>query len=275
MKDDTDRGRGRERRRRAGALVQPERRRRHVRDAMPRRHRRRHRDARRRPARPLRAAAAASASADAAVAAYRSYVETQTERAGDADPRVHRRRARRRPGARPGRRSRGRASRTRAIEPVAEAFGDLDPEIDARANDVPADAWTGFHRLEKALWVDHSLAGMAPVADEAPRRRREAPHTGPDGRARARRRSRTAPPSCSARSRSRRSRARRIATRTPICGTSGRTSTARRRRSSRSGRSLAERDPALAALIDAALRRRVPRARALPRAATASCSTPT
>ena len=35
------------------------------------------------------------------------------------------------------------------IEPVAESFGDLDPEIDARAGDVPAASWTGFHRLEK------------------------------------------------------------------------------------------------------------------------------
>jgi iron uptake system component EfeO len=53
------------------------------------------------------------------------------------------------------------------IEPVAESFGDLDPEIDARIDDVenPAD-WTGFHRIEKALWVDGSLAGMTPIADK-------------------------------------------------------------------------------------------------------------
>ncbi len=51
-----------------------------------------------------------------------------------------------------------------AIEPIAESFGDLDPEIDARENDVPDSQWTGFHRIEKALWVDGSLAGMAPVA---------------------------------------------------------------------------------------------------------------
>jgi iron uptake system component EfeO len=54
------------------------------------------------------------------------------------------------------------------IEPVAESFGDLDPEIDARADDVQDDPskWSGFHRLEKALWEDKSLAGMAPVADK-------------------------------------------------------------------------------------------------------------
>jgi iron uptake system component EfeO len=51
-----------------------------------------------------------------------------------------------------------------AIEPIAESFGDLDPEIDARENDVPAGEWTGFHRIEKALWVDGSLAGMTPMA---------------------------------------------------------------------------------------------------------------
>jgi iron uptake system component EfeO len=53
------------------------------------------------------------------------------------------------------------------IEPVAESFGDLDPKLDARENDVEAGTpWTGWHRIEKALWVDRSLAGMGPVADQ-------------------------------------------------------------------------------------------------------------
>ena len=53
------------------------------------------------------------------------------------------------------------------IEPVAESFGDLDPEIDARAGDVPAATWTGFHRLEKMLWVDNATpAQMKPFADK-------------------------------------------------------------------------------------------------------------
>jgi iron uptake system component EfeO len=53
------------------------------------------------------------------------------------------------------------------IEPVAESFGNLDPEIDARVNDVANPAqWTGFHRIEKALWQDNSLAGMGPMADK-------------------------------------------------------------------------------------------------------------
>jgi iron uptake system component EfeO len=52
------------------------------------------------------------------------------------------------------------------IEPVAESFGDLDPRIDARENDVKPSEFGGFHRIEKALWEEESLKGMAPVADE-------------------------------------------------------------------------------------------------------------
>jgi iron uptake system component EfeO len=52
------------------------------------------------------------------------------------------------------------------IEPVAETFGDLDPEIDARENDVPASQFEGFHRIEKELWEEKSLKGMAPVAED-------------------------------------------------------------------------------------------------------------
>jgi iron uptake system component EfeO len=53
------------------------------------------------------------------------------------------------------------------VEPVAESFGDLDPDIDARINDVSDPGkWTGFHRLEKALWQDRALSGMTPVADK-------------------------------------------------------------------------------------------------------------
>jgi iron uptake system component EfeO len=52
------------------------------------------------------------------------------------------------------------------IEPIAESFGDLDPAIDAREGDVPDAEWTGFHRIEKSLWVDNTAAGMATVADQ-------------------------------------------------------------------------------------------------------------
>jgi iron uptake system component EfeO len=48
-----------------------------------------------------------------------------------------------------------------------ESFGDLDPSIDARIDDVdnPAD-WTGFHRIEKAMWQDKTLGGMSAMADK-------------------------------------------------------------------------------------------------------------
>jgi iron uptake system component EfeO len=52
------------------------------------------------------------------------------------------------------------------IEPVAESFGGLDPRIDARENDVPANEWSGFHVIEKALWEEDTADGMAPVAKQ-------------------------------------------------------------------------------------------------------------
>ncbi|HET7629610.1 MAG TPA: imelysin family protein, partial [Bacillales bacterium] len=53
------------------------------------------------------------------------------------------------------------------IEPIAESFGELDPAIDARVNDVEDKAnWTGFHRLEKAIWKDGTLDGQAKYADQ-------------------------------------------------------------------------------------------------------------
>jgi iron uptake system component EfeO len=45
-----------------------------------------------------------------------------------------------------------------SVEPVAEAFGDLDPEMDLREADLEAgQKWTGWHRLEKALWQDKKI----------------------------------------------------------------------------------------------------------------------
>lgn len=52
------------------------------------------------------------------------------------------------------------------IEPIAEALGDLDPNIDARENDVDAAEWRGFHRLEKALWQDNTTKDMNDYADQ-------------------------------------------------------------------------------------------------------------
>jgi iron uptake system component EfeO len=53
------------------------------------------------------------------------------------------------------------------IEPVAESFGSLDPQIDARVNDVAkGEQWTGFHRIEQALWAKGTTNGMSPIATQ-------------------------------------------------------------------------------------------------------------
>lgn len=53
------------------------------------------------------------------------------------------------------------------IEPVAESFGDLDPAIDARENDVEAgQEWTGFHKIEKDLWVAGDVSHDGALADK-------------------------------------------------------------------------------------------------------------
>ncbi|MER8047087.1 iron uptake system protein EfeO [Streptomyces sp. NPDC094032] len=98
---------------------------------------------------------------DAAVAAYRQYVQAQADatmpkvkvftdavRAGDIE------------GAKKAYAdSRIGWERT---EPVAESFGDIDPKVDVRedgleAGQDPAKDWTGWHRLEKALWQDKKI----------------------------------------------------------------------------------------------------------------------
>lgn len=52
------------------------------------------------------------------------------------------------------------------IEPVAESFGDLDPKIDGR-EEVIAEGleFTGFHRIERDLWVDGIQPDTAAMAD--------------------------------------------------------------------------------------------------------------
>jgi FTR1 family protein len=107
--------------------------------------------------------AAASPNASSAVSDYRAYVETNTAElvaktkiftdavaAGDVEAAKAAYPAARIPYER--------------IEPVAESFGDLDPEIDAREGDVPAKQFGGFHRIEQALYVDNTTDGIPPVA---------------------------------------------------------------------------------------------------------------
>ncbi|WP_406086093.1 iron uptake system protein EfeO [Streptomyces virginiae] len=98
---------------------------------------------------------------DAAVAAYRAYVVQQAEetlpkaqafadavKAGDIE----------------GAKKLYATSRIgwERTEPVAESFGDIDPKVDVREDGLEAGQdlekdWTGWHRLEKALWADNKI----------------------------------------------------------------------------------------------------------------------
>jgi iron uptake system component EfeO len=53
------------------------------------------------------------------------------------------------------------------IEPVAEIFGDLDPLIDGREADLePGTEFTGWHKIEKDLWVANDVSQSGPTADK-------------------------------------------------------------------------------------------------------------
>ena len=54
------------------------------------------------------------------------------------------------------------------VEPVAESFGDIDPRVDGREDDErdPGVAWTGYHRLEKDLWVTGLQPDSAAMGDQ-------------------------------------------------------------------------------------------------------------
>ncbi|MEO5315760.1 peptidase M75 family protein [Pseudarthrobacter sp. CC12] len=54
------------------------------------------------------------------------------------------------------------------IEPVAESFGDLDPQLDAREADLePGQEWTGWHRAEKDLFPPADYTAMTPAERSA------------------------------------------------------------------------------------------------------------
>ncbi|HEX8543977.1 iron transporter [Pseudomonas syringae] len=56
------------------------------------------------------------------------------------------------------------------IEPMAELFSDLDASIDSRVDDhekgVNAEDFTGFHRLEYALFSQNTTKDQGPIADK-------------------------------------------------------------------------------------------------------------
>ena len=115
------------------------------------------------------------------------------------------------------------------IEPVAEIFGDLDPKIDGREDDATAALpFSGFHKIEKDLWVSGDISKDGPVADQL---LKDVTEGGDQGQGReavpaaARERRQGA---AQTRSPTARSPARRTATRTPTCGTSPPTWRARR-----------------------------------------------
>ncbi|XXM73231.1 iron uptake system protein EfeO [Lysinibacillus sphaericus] len=56
-------------------------------------------------------------------------------------------------------------------EPIAESFGDLDPRIDARLADIQDEGkgeeeWSGYHKLEYALWEEGTTEGYEETADQ-------------------------------------------------------------------------------------------------------------
>ncbi|XVO89873.1 iron uptake system protein EfeO [Pseudomonas palleroniana] len=57
-----------------------------------------------------------------------------------------------------------------SIEPIAELFSDLDASIDSRVDDhekgVEAEDFTGFHRIEYALFSKNTTEGLGALADK-------------------------------------------------------------------------------------------------------------
>jgi high-affinity iron transporter len=108
-------------------------------------------------------AAAANPQLAAAVAEYRRYLEQQT---GELVNRTQSFAAEVREGDVGGAKELYPSARApyERIEPVAESFGSLDPDIDARAGDVPASNWTGFHPIERSLWIHGTARGQNETA---------------------------------------------------------------------------------------------------------------
>ncbi|MFI2409758.1 iron uptake system protein EfeO [Streptomyces sp. NPDC018947] len=106
-------------------------------------------------------AAARDPRLDAAVAAYRQYVQQQAD---ETLPKAEAFAAAVRAGDLEAAKKAYAPSRIgwERTEPVAESFGDIDPKVDVREDGLeegqdPATDWTGWHRLEKALWQDKKI----------------------------------------------------------------------------------------------------------------------
>ncbi|MBN0044889.1 iron uptake system protein EfeO [Streptomyces actuosus] len=100
------------------------------------------------------AAAARDPRLDKAVAAYRAYAETQAD---ETLPKAEAFAAAVKAGDVEAAKKAYALSRIgwERTEPVAESFGDIDPKVDVREDGLETgQKWTGWHRLEKALWHD-------------------------------------------------------------------------------------------------------------------------
>jgi iron uptake system component EfeO len=94
---------------------------------------------------------------DAAVAAYRKYAQ---EQADATIPKVETFAAAVKAGDLDAAKKAYAPSRVgwERTEPIAESFGDIDPETDTRADGLEkGQKWTGWHALEKALWQDKKI----------------------------------------------------------------------------------------------------------------------
>ena len=108
--------------------------------------------------------AAPSAELTSAVATYRSYIESETAALIPATERFA-------AAVRTGELARAKALFPAArqhyerIEPVAETFVDLDYAIDIREDGVEdGRPWTGWHAIEKILWVKNTTKGAEELA---------------------------------------------------------------------------------------------------------------
>jgi iron uptake system component EfeO len=52
------------------------------------------------------------------------------------------------------------------IKPVVESIDDLDVRMDAQEDEVSADEFSGYHRIEKALWDEETTDDMGSVAEQ-------------------------------------------------------------------------------------------------------------
>ncbi|CAM5387171.1 iron uptake system protein EfeO [Streptomyces aurantiogriseus] len=104
---------------------------------------------------------------DKAVAAYRAYAQTQAD---ETLPKVKTFVAAVKAGDLEAAKKAYAPSRIgwERTEPVAESFGDIDPKVDVREDGLEAgQEFTGWHRLEKALWQDKKIgAAEKTVADQ-------------------------------------------------------------------------------------------------------------